>query len=128
MSEKDAGQDMSERKPDLLAEVRAVGKRVRDVLASNMQARIGDVVEMEVLTETADVMASVLQTYLAQIVPEVRVKALVHIRPCPERPERIEFELQTSGTIVLSIELGAEDDSLPDPEPGAENLEEPPKT
>ncbi len=117
MSEEDAGQGMSEPKPDLLAEVREAGKKVRDVLASNMQARIGDVVEMEVLTETAEAMACVLQTYLAQIVPDVRVKGFVRVKPSREKPEKIEFELQTSSHIVLSIEPGAEYDTPPDPSP-----------
>lgn len=132
MLEKDAGKDKPERKPDKLAEARATGKAIRDALAANMQARVGDVVEKSVVNETRDVLVSVLQTYLAQIIPGVLVKGLVKILPSVEKPEKLEFVLAVDGRIVLSIEPGAEDDSLPDPEPvseaGPENLEEPPKT
>jgi hypothetical protein len=115
MSEKDAGQDQPEQKPDRLAEARATGKAIRDALAANMQARVGEVVEKEVIHETKDVLASILQTHLAQIVPDVKVAGIVKILPSVEKPEKIEFVLAVDGRIILSIEPGAEDDSLPEP-------------
>lgn len=135
MPEKVAGQDKSdkperkpERKPDKLAEARATGKAIRDALAANMQARIGDVVEGVVLSETRDVLVSVLQQYLEQIIPDVHVAGLIHLGPSVEKPEKVAFELSVNGKLILSIEPGAEDDTLPDPVPGPEYLAEPPKT
>lgn len=113
---------MSEEGGDKLAVVRAAGAMIRDALASNMLARVGDVVEMEVLAETRDVLASILQSYLEQIIPNVKVEGIFRVRPNHEKPESIEFTLSVTGGITVSISPGAEDDTLPDPKPGPRDV------
>lgn len=103
-------------KTDKLAQVREAGETIRTALAENMKARIGDVVEEEMLVETARVLAAVLRLYLEQIIPEVKVRGHATVRPSLKNPETVEFGLSIEGGLTVSISPGAEDDTLPDPE------------
>ncbi len=117
---------------DKLAKVRDAGETIRNALAENMKARLGDVVDQEAISETRDALAAVLRMYLEQIMPKVQVKGLSKIKPNVENPEKIEFEMTVTGKLSVSIEPGAEDDTLPDPEPAEgddeSKNEEPPKS
>jgi len=70
---------MSEK--DKLAAVREAGQIIRDALAANVHARMGDPVSKPMLDEFRTVLASIVKSYLRQVFPDVEVHAFVEVLP-----------------------------------------------
>ncbi|KKL67771.1 hypothetical protein LCGC14_2131670 [marine sediment metagenome] len=99
-------------KKDKLALVREAGEAIREDLAANMRARIGEVVTSEMLTETRDTLTQVFRNYLEMLIPGVNVVCVSRVTD-----EEAVFMLKVRGELRVSIKPGADDPSLPDPVP-----------